>query len=64
MGQPEVSNNASEKAYYKGCMWAMAGRDSDQCPYPTEDDRASWWLAGWEEGHEAWQRRQQDSHPA
>ena len=30
MGQPEVSNNASEKAYFKGCMWAMAGRGADQ----------------------------------
>lgn len=63
MGQPEVSNNSSEKAYFKGCMWAMAGRENDQCPYGEDDDLASWWHAGWQEGHEAWQRRRQGSRP-
>ena len=60
MGQPEVSNNASEKAYFQGCMWAMAGRPKEQCPY-TEDDLSSWWQAGWDEGREAWLRRHPDT---
>ncbi len=58
MGEQAEARDPSKKAYDQGCMWGMSGRGRDTCPY-TDDNLASWWEAGWLEGYEAWQRRQE-----
>jgi len=56
--QQASRSDPGDKAYAKGCMWGMSGRELAQCPYDDED-LAAFWEAGWQEGREAWEKRQQ-----
>lgn len=52
------TRDVCKKAYDRGCMWGMSGRDDSQCPYQDQDDiLVDWWHAGWREGYEAFLKR-------
>lgn len=51
------TRDSAKRAYDKGCMWGMGGRDEKQCPYAPGDALEDWWRAGWHEGHEAFLKR-------
>ena len=53
----EATSDPFERAYDRGCMWAVAGGQLDQCPYGDEA-LAEWWYQGWEDGARVWH-----SHP-
>ncbi|MBZ2190332.1 ribosome modulation factor [Alcanivorax sp. JB21] len=50
------SRDRCKKAYDRGCMWGMSGRDDSGCPF-EEDILVDWWHAGWREGYEAFMKR-------
>lgn len=52
----EDPRDNAKKAYDQGCMRGMSGQGPEVCPYEDEN-LAAWWEAGWQEGHEAWERR-------
>lgn len=52
----EDQRDPCKKAYDRGCMWGMSGRDDSGCPY-QEDILMDWWHAGWREGYEAFMKR-------
>lgn len=56
MRETPDTRDACKKAYDRGCMWGMSGRDDSQCPY-QEDILMDWWHAGWREGYEAFLKR-------
>lgn len=68
MQNPPDSNTSDtrdhcKKAYDRGCMWGMSGRDDSGCPF-EEDILIDWWQAGWREGYEAFMKRHPDGIPA
>lgn len=57
MHRESDTRDNTKRAYDKGCMWGMSGRDESQCPYAPGDALEDWWLAGWREGHDAFLKR-------
>lgn len=59
----QLSNDECKKAYNQGCLWGLSGRLATDCPYA--DERLSqWWESGWEEGREAFLKKQSERKAA